>query len=117
MDDRLAGVAATVVGVAVAVVGAAEFVRPGLARPPEEPLVTGLFVVATGALLVTAGGVAVLNGLDTPALRATALVGLATLALAVVQPGALLFGGVFWLGMIAVAFAALGTYRTFAALE
>lgn len=117
MDDRLAGVAATIVGVAVAAVGATEFVGPGLERPLGEPMVTGVFVVGTGILLVTAGGVAVRDRLDTPALRATALVGLVTLAIAVVRPDALLFGGVFWLGMVAVAFAALGTYRTFEALE
>lgn len=117
MDDRLAGVSAIVVGVAVVVVGVVEFVAPGLAGPLGEPLVTGAFVVGTGVLLVAAGAVGVREGLDTPALRATALVGLATLALAVVRPDALLFGGVFWLGMVAVAFAGLGTYRTFAALE
>lgn len=117
MDDRLAGVAAIVVGVAVAVVGATEYVLPGLAPPLGEPLATGVFVVGTGVLLVVAGGMATRNGVDTPALRATAFVGLATLALAVVQPDSLLFGGVFWLGMVAVAFAALGTYRTFVAMK
>lgn len=117
MDDRLAGVAAIVVGIAVVAVGVAEFVLPGLAPPPWEPLATGVFVTGTGASLVAAGGVAVRHGLDTPALRATAMVGLATLALAVVRPGALVFGGVFWLGMVAAGFAALGAYRTFDALE
>lgn len=116
MDDRLAGVTATVVGVALAAVGTTAFVLPGLAPPYGEPLATGIFVVGTGGLLVAAGAVAVRDGLDTPALRGTALVGLATLVLAVVRPDTLLFGGVFWFGLVAVAFAALGVYRTFDAL-
>lgn len=115
MDDRLPGLAALLVGIALAVVGATEYVVT--APPPWDPFATGVFVVGTGVLAALAGGVALRTGRDAPSVRATALVGLATLALAVVRPAALTFGGVFWLAMVAVAFAALGAYLTVDAVD
>ena len=112
MEDRTSGVAAVVVGAALAVVGLFEFVRPGLAAVPFEPFATGALVVAAGVVLAAAGGLATGAGGDPLALRAATMVGLGTLALAVVQSESLLFGGVFWLALVAAALVAAGAYRT-----
>jgi ABC-type cobalamin transport system permease subunit len=112
MDSRLPAVAALLIGAALAVVGAAEYVRPGLDVPPYDPLATGLFVVGTGLALVVAGAVAASQRLDHLALRLAAGIGLLTLALAVFSPDSLRFGGVFWLGMVFFALVAAGAYRT-----
>lgn len=112
MDDRIVAVAAVLVGVAVTVVGALEYVLPGFAPPPYDPFVTGVFVVVAGLLLAGAGSVAALNALDHLALRSATGVGLFALLLAVYSPDSLLFGGVFWFGMVVLALVALGAYRT-----
>lgn len=110
--DRAAGLTAALVGVALAVVGLAEYVVAGGAPPPIEPLATGTLVVVAGALLVVAGGLAVSADLDHLALRAGTGVGVVTLALAVFVPESLLFGGVFWLALVAFGLITAGTYRT-----
>lgn len=112
MASRLPSVTAAVVGIALAVVGTAEYVLPGLDVPPYDPLATGLFVVGTGIALVGAGAAAIRRHLDHLALRIAAAVGLLTLALAVFSPRSLRFGGVFWLGMVFFALVAAGAYRT-----
>ncbi|MFT4883335.1 MAG: hypothetical protein ACI8U4_000840 [Natronomonas sp.] len=112
MDSRLPAVTAAVVGLALAVVGTAEYVLPGLDAPPYDPLATGVFVVGTGIALVVAGGVAARQRLDHLALRIAAGIGLLTLILAVFSPESLRFGGVFWLGMVFFALVAAGAYRT-----
>ena len=112
MDDRLPGVAAAAVGVAVAAVGTVEYVVPGFGAPSPEPLATGALVVATGLSLVVAGALAAASRLDHLALRAATAVGLSALALAVLYPEALLFGGVFWLALVAAGLVGAGTYRT-----
>ena len=112
MEGRTSGVAAVVVGAALAVVGLFEFVRPGLAVVPFEPFATGALVVAAGVVLAAAGGLATAAAGDPLALRTATMVGLGTLALAVVQSESLLFGGVFWLALVAAALVAAGAYRT-----
>lgn len=112
MDDRLGAVAAVLVGGALAVVGAAEYVAPGLAPPSLDPLVTGVLVAGGGLLLLAAGGLALSTPADPLSLRAATAVGLVTLALAVLQPGSLLFGGVFWLALVATGLIAAGAYGT-----
>jgi hypothetical protein len=112
MDDRLAAVAAIVVGVAVAAVGTAEYLLPGLAPPPMDPFATGAFVVGTGVSLCVAGTVAFLNRLDHLALRLATAAGVGTLALAVLSPESLLFGGIFWLAMVSAGVVGVGSYRT-----
>jgi hypothetical protein len=112
MDDRLTGVVAAVVGAAIVTVGTVEYVSPGLAAEPLDPLATGALVVATGLSLLAAGLLSVAAGVDHPALRAATGVGLFALALAVLSPDALLFGGVFWLALVAAALVGVGAYRT-----
>jgi hypothetical protein len=112
MDDRFANVAAVLVGTALAVVGLAEYVLPGRSVPPYEPLATGVLVVASGLLLVVAGGAAIKAALETISLRAATVVGSVALLLAVFQPESLLFGGVFWLGLVSTGLIGAGTYRT-----
>ncbi|WP_336135769.1 hypothetical protein [Natronomonas amylolytica] len=112
MDDRLAAVAAVVVGIALAVVGLFEYVLSGRSVPPYEPLATGVLVVVSGLLLLVAGLVALRAALDALSLRAATVVGLLALLLAVFQPESLLFGGVFWLGLVAAGLIAAGAYRT-----
>ncbi|WP_254841086.1 hypothetical protein [Natronomonas marina] len=112
MDDRLAGVAAAVVGVALVAVGIAEYVAPGFPPPPPEPLATGVLVVGAGLALLAAGTLAVRTGLDHLALRIATGLGLLALALAVLQPSALLFGGVFWLGLVFAVLVGAGAVRT-----
>lgn len=112
MDDRLAAVAAIVVGTAVAAVGTLEYVLPGYAPPPLEPFVSGLLVVGAGLFLLVAGLAAARTAADSLALRAATAVGVGTLFLAVIQPEALLFGGVFWLALVAFGLVAAGAYRT-----
>ncbi|QLD84283.1 hypothetical protein HWV23_00695 [Natronomonas halophila] len=114
MDDRLAALAAVLVGASLAVVSLAEYVLPGRSVPPYEPLTTGILVLISGLLLLAAGGMAAKEALDTLALRAATSVGLVTLLLAVLQPTSLLFGGVFWLGLVSATLIGAGTYRTFA---
>lgn len=114
MDDRLAGLTAIVVGSALTAVGTVEYVRLGVAPPPFEPFTTGVLVVTSGVMLVVAGGLAFHHRLDTLALRSGTGVGLVTLALAVLQPESLLFGGVFWLALVAAGLVTAGTYRTIA---
>ena len=101
-----------VVGAALALVGAVEYLLAGLVPPPMEPFATGVFVVVAGGLLVVAGWVAYEAGLDNLVLRLTTFVGFGTLALVVFSPASLLFGGVVWLGMIAVGAVTIGVYRT-----
>jgi hypothetical protein len=112
MDERLAGVAAAVVGGSLAAVGVAEYLAPGFPPPPPEPFATGALVVAAGGALAGAGLTAVRASLDHLALRISTAVGLLTLALGVLQPGALRFGGVFWLAMVFTGLVAAGSYRT-----
>jgi hypothetical protein len=112
MDSRLPAVTALLVGLALAAVGTVEFVLPGRSVPPYDPLATGLFVVGTGLALVAAGAVAAHQRLNHLALRIVAGIGLLTLALAVVSPESLRFGGVFWLGMVFFVLVAAGAYRT-----
>lgn len=112
LDDRLAGVTAVVVGVALAAVGTLEYVVPGVAPPPFEPIATGVLVTGSGVLLAVAGGLAVRDRLDNLALKSGTGVGLVTLALAVLQPDSLLFGGVFWLALVAAGLVTAGVYRT-----
>lgn len=114
MDDRLAGLAAVVTGAALTVVGTVEYALPGVAPPPFEPFTTGVLVVAAGVLLVVAGGLAFRHRFDTLALRSGTGVGVVTLALAVLQPDSLLFGGVFWLALVAAGLVTAGAYRTVA---
>ena len=110
--SRYTAISAMVVGAALAVVGAVEYLLAGLVPPPMEPFATGVFVVVAGGLLVVAGGLAYGAALDHLSLRLTTFVGLATLLLAVFFPDSLLFGGVVWLGMIAVGVVVVGAYRT-----
>jgi hypothetical protein len=111
VDDRLTGVAALAVGAALALVGSAEYLLPGT-PPPAEPFATGVLVVGAGLALVGAGGVATRTGLDHLALRLGTGVGVAALALAVLAPAALLFGGIFWLGLVFAALVAAAAART-----
>ena len=115
MDDRLAGLAAMVVGASLAAVGAAEYLRPGLGAVLSDPFATGVLVVGAGTALFGAGAVAVRAALDHLALRISAAVGVLALALGVLQPDALLFGGVFWLALLLGGVVVAGTYRTFRA--
>ena len=110
--SQYTAISAMVVGAALALVGAVEYLLAGLVPPPIEPFATGVFVVVAGGLLVVAGWVAYDAALDHLALRLTTFVGFATLALAVFYPASLLFGGVLWLAMITVGFVAVGTYWT-----
>jgi hypothetical protein len=112
MDDRLAGVAAAVVGAALVAVGTLEYGRPGGPPPPGEPFATGLLVVTAGVSLLAAGVIAVLSGIDHLALRLGSGIGLVTLAIAVLAPPALLFGGVFWLGLLFAAVIVVAATRT-----
>jgi len=111
-DNPVAGVAAAVVGAALAVVGSLEYVRPGVRSVPAEPFATGVLVVVAGIALLGAGSLAVRESLDHLALRIGTVVGVLTLALAVFQPTALVFGGVFWLGLLFSALIALAAART-----
>jgi hypothetical protein len=117
MDDRLAGLAAMVVGASLAAVGAAEYLRPGLGAVLSDPFATGVLVVGAGTALFGAGAVAVRAALDHLALRIVTAVGLFTLALAVLQPAALEFGGVFWLAMVSAGLVVAGAYRTLSHAE
>ena len=117
MDDRLAGLAAMVVGASLAAVGAAEYLRPGLGSPLDEPFPTGVLVVGSGVVLSGAGAVAFRAALDHLALRIVTAVGLFTLALGVLQPTALRFGGVFWLAMVSAGLVVAGAYRTLSHAE
>ena len=117
MDDRLAGLAAMVVGASLAAVGAAEYLRPGLGSPLGEPFPTGVFIAGSGAVLFGAGVVAFRAALDHLALRIVTAVGLFTLVLGVLQPDALLFGGVFWLAMVSAGLVVAGAYRTLSHAE
>jgi hypothetical protein len=112
VDDRLTGVAALAVGAALAVVGSFEYMLPGTPPPPAEPFATGVLVVGAGLALVGAGGVATRTGLDHLALRLGTGVGVATLALAVLAPTTLRFGGVFWLGLLFAALIAAAAAST-----
>lgn len=116
MDDRFAGVAAALVGSGLTAVTGVEFVVAGYPPPPAEPFVTGVLVGGAGLLLTAAGVVAAASSLDSLALRGASGVGLAGLALAVLQPGALRFGGVFWLGLVVAVLVAAGAGRTLAHL-
>ena len=110
--SRYTAISAMVVGAALAVVGAVEYLLAGLVPPPMEPFATGVFVVVAGGLLVVAGWVEYRAGLDHLVLRLTIIVGFTTLVLVIFSPGSLLFGGVVWLGMIAVGAITIGVYRT-----
>ena len=112
MDERLAGVAAAVVGGSLAAVGVAEYLAPGFPPPPPEPFATGALVVAAGVALFGAGVLGTRASLDHLALRIATVIGLLTLALAVLQPEALRFGGVFWLAMVFAAIVGAGASRT-----
>lgn len=112
MDDRVTGAVAVLVGLALAVVGTREYLLPGLVPPPLDPFTSGVLVVATGLLLVVAGALAVSARLDHLALRTVTGVGVIALTLAVRVPEALLFGGVFWLALVAVGLVGAGAYRT-----
>jgi hypothetical protein len=112
MDGRLAGIAALVVGLALAAVGSLEYLLPGFPPPPPDPFATGVFVVGAGLALLGAGGVAARTGLDHLAIRLGTGVGVVTLALAVLTPTSLRFGGVFWLGLLFAAFIGAAAART-----
>ena len=112
MAERFAGATALVVGLAVAAVAGVEYLLPGFPPPPFEPFATGVLLVGAGLVLVGAGGVAVRTGLDHLALRLGTGVGVATLALAVLAPTALRFGGVFWLGLLFATLIAAAAVRT-----
>ena len=112
MDDRVTGAVAVLVGAALAAVGTAEYVLPGLVPPPLDPFASGVLVVATGLLLAVAGALAVSAHLDHLALRAATGVGVVALVVALRLPEALLFGGVFWLALVAAGLVGAGAYRT-----
>ena len=112
MDDRLAALAAVLVGASLVAVGAAEYLRPGLGSVLSDPFATGVLVAGSGAVLFGAGVVAFRAALDHLALRIITAVGLLTLALAVLQPAALEFGGVFWLAMVTAGLVVAGASRT-----
>ncbi len=112
VDEPLAGVAAAVVATALAAVGTLEYVVPGLASSSADPLATGVLVVAAGVALFGAGSLAIRASLDHLALRIGTGLGVVTLALAVIRPAVLLFGGVFWLGLLLPALIALAASRT-----
>lgn len=112
MDDRVTGAVAVVVGLALAAVGTAEYVLPGLVPPPMDPFVSGVLVVAAGLSLVVSGALAVSANFDDLALRATTAVGAVALLIAVRVPEALLIGGVFWLALVAGGLVGAGAYRT-----
>ena len=109
MDDRLAALSAVIVGGALTVVGAIEFVLP---RTLPEPLATGLFVCGTGIALIVGGAVTARAGNVPRTLVAATAVGVGTLAAAVFSPGSLTFGGVFWLGTVSFALVVAGVVQT-----
>lgn len=110
--DRLRAVSALVVGVAVTVVGLSEYVA-GLETP--EPFASGVLVCGAGLALVCGGWLS-LSADETPFPLVVATgVGLGTLAVAVLSPASLLFGGVFWLALVAFALVAAGVYPAVAA--
>ena len=102
------------VGALLAAVGTLEYVLAGLSVPPYDPLATGAFVVGAGGSLCVAGGLAFPNRLDHLALRLATAAGMGTLALAVLNPESLLFGGIFWLAMVSAGVVGVGSYRTVA---
>lgn len=112
MDQRLAGVTAGVVGLSLTVVGLLEYVVAGYPALPFDPFATGVLVAIGGLLLLVTGGVAVVTATDTLSLRTGTAVGVVTLSIAVFQPDALLFGGVFWLGLVSMVFIAAAAYLT-----
>ena len=112
MDDRVTGAVAVAVGLALAAIGTAKYVLSGLVPPPVDPFATGVLVVATGLLLAVAGAIGISAGIDHLALRTATGVGAVTLLLAASLPEALLFGGVFWLALVAVGLVGAGAYRT-----
>ena len=79
-----------------------------------DPFVTGVLVVATGTSLFGAGVVGFRASLDHPALRISTAIGVVTLALAVLQPESLRFGGVLWLALVSMGLVGAGAYRTVA---
>ncbi len=112
MDDPLAVVAASAVGLALLVVATAEFIVPGRASMLSEPFVSGVFLVASAVVLVATAVVVYAVDGDTRALRATAAIGLIVLGIAVLSPESLVFGGVFWLALVAFGLLAVAAYYT-----
>ena len=112
MDDRLTGAVAGFVGLALAVAGTVEYLLAGVGAAPFDPFASGLLVVATGLALLVAGALAYRATLDHLALRAATGVAAAALVLASTYPDSLLFGGVFWLALVAAGLVVAGAYRT-----
>lgn len=111
MDERTGASAAVVIGFALAVVGGFEFLR-GLHLP--DPFVSGLLVCGAGVLLVIGGGASLATGsTPTPILVGNAI-GLLTLSGVVFVPASLLFGGVFWLALVAFVLVAATVYPSLA---
>lgn len=107
MNDRIGAGAAVLVGIAVAIGGGLEFVR-GFHLP--DPFVSGLFVCGAGTVLVIGGGASLLTGSTPIPLVVASVIGLFTLAGVMFVPGSLLFGGVFWLALLAFVLVAAGVY-------
>jgi hypothetical protein len=117
MDDRLTGALAGFVGLALAVAGTGAYLLPGVAAASFDPFATGLLVVAAGLALLVAGILAARAALDHLALRAATGVAAAALLLAATHPESLLFGGVFWLALVAAGLVTAGAYRTVATVR
>lgn len=112
MDDRLAGVAAALVGGSLTAVAVAEYVSGAPTPPPLDPFATGVVVAGSGLVLIAAGVIAIANRVDAVSLRTGTAVAVAVLALAVLAPDVLRFGGVFWLGLVGAVLVTAGGVAT-----